>query len=792
MILNNNQVEDILTHQEYTKTLLSSMLYLSLDNAENEKLIINTLNKMLGSANHRREGLEYLRLVINNCTLATIVDNAFTWINHCVIKYNDDILREQKLVLLANIVEIAHLDSDFNKKFVSDYIAKILDSCLVTSHANSYEHQAGLTLLTACLKYYPSWFTLHKIKIENYLLIFLDSSSEDLVQKSAVAFHYLQQVGGAGANGINHKTNFTQNFHKLCGTVQKLLSNFFEGQHMFSPDISEECFEFGAESEVSLFVLERRLRNCLKFIEIMIRTRFSVAKEIKPKKLIELIAKGMLVHKCVSKNNVESVEAFQFSLLLSNIQTKLLNLLRVFILWQKSNILMFSYPISKVIVDALERSQSCDCFKYEGIFQESVYRTLGEWIKVLKSSLHVHFQTQIINFVLKDITPVTTSVSLSISEAATKNKSAKAKRKFVENRIIASGSTLSHQSNSTSVVTTNEANRCKFALKCLEILLEHTKLSVTANLLQTLYKSVFDTLATIDTSTESLFPYTKSECLINLYKVLVAFYHQDNLRVLPPLQTTIKFLVTGINSNNRSIAEVCEHGIKILEILCQPVCPTLYVGRANELDDLDADSEEMPSLLIEEDVVSRHSPISLMDSEVAIVRETTSEPDVDVDIVEMISETVEEDSVTLRVEKSPVTTAFDDSNSKCAYTEAEINNQNNINSELESEANREERVTSQSENVLNASDDNAGENEEILSRVSATEEENNRPASEPNNEQITEEISSAVTGEEPPAKKPRREVQDKDDLEDIFEERGALPDDSLVEDDSFVDEIKEY
>lgn len=60
----------------------------------------------------------------------------------------------------------------------------------------------------------------------------------------------------------------------------------------------------------------------------------------------------------------------------------------------------------------------------------------------------------------------------------------------------------------------------------------------------------------------------------------MAFYEQDTIKTLPPLQLTIDILNRGISSINRAIALTCEHGLSILEKLCQPVCPSLFISEA--------------------------------------------------------------------------------------------------------------------------------------------------------------------------------------------------------------------
>lgn len=49
------------------------------------------------------------------------------------------------------------------------------------------------------------------------------------------------------------------------------------------------------------------------------------------------------------------------------------------------------------------------------LHQEMVYKVLGCWIRISRGAVHTHFQMQIIKCILKDITPLKNSISLSVS-----------------------------------------------------------------------------------------------------------------------------------------------------------------------------------------------------------------------------------------------------------------------------------------------------------------------------------------------------------------------------------------
>lgn len=60
------------------------------------------------------------------------------------------------------------------------------------------------------------------------------------------------------------------------------------------------------------------------------------------------------------------------------------------------------------------------------------------------------------------------------------------------------------------------------------------------------------------------------------YEILVAFYEQ-NVPVLPPLHTALTILSRGTSGNDRFVVRACAEGLRVLEGMCQPVCPSLFL-----------------------------------------------------------------------------------------------------------------------------------------------------------------------------------------------------------------------
>lgn len=100
--MNSSQIEETLnTPDDGVKSLLSTILNINLWNESNEKIIITAINKMLGVSRSRLQGLEFLNLIINNCSSSIISENGNIWISHCLVKYPEDDLKELKLTTIG-------------------------------------------------------------------------------------------------------------------------------------------------------------------------------------------------------------------------------------------------------------------------------------------------------------------------------------------------------------------------------------------------------------------------------------------------------------------------------------------------------------------------------------------------------------------------------------------------------------------------------------------------------------------------------------------------------------------
>ncbi|CAH0547694.1 unnamed protein product [Brassicogethes aeneus] len=574
MPLPGSQLEETFTStDEDVKSILNSIIKSNLNDEVNRKLIISNINKLLCNSTSRHHGLELLRVVLPACPQYSS-EYSLKWVSMCLIQQPFDMHKEEKLFTLAEIIKYAPKDQEFNKKFVGELLPKIIDSCILHTLNNVYEVEAALTCLIECMDSYSSSILPYKNKIEVFMLKILDSDCQYTVEKAAHSFLLLQQVGGAGVDGINHIMNFSVHLRKLCATIHGLYDLFFENVTEIEniQAVEEIAFIFddvAHNTQKMMHVIARRLNNCLIYLMTMIQDRFSVVKETRPKELLDVILRGLSVHFCVSKSEVP-INTYHLNVLLNSIQIQLLDMLRICIDWYQTHLLPFTVTISKLIVDALNRIQSCDC--YTVAYKESVYKALTTWLEVSKCSITETYLNQIIQCILNDIQPAKTQVKLTMN---TPGLSAKAKAKAVNEKIIASGEKSKNQLLTTEEIETSE-NTCKLALNALKYVFKSSAVNIKENHLHKIYSTIYKSLLNIQ-SNKIVHPYQNSVCQIMLYKAIVSFYEHETMAALPPIHLTIELLSRGANAQNRFIARICEKGLNTLEKICQPVCPSLYL-----------------------------------------------------------------------------------------------------------------------------------------------------------------------------------------------------------------------
>ncbi|CAH1115329.1 unnamed protein product [Psylliodes chrysocephalus] len=563
---------EILNDNDIVSDIDPNLFNLILLNGPTEEHL-RAVNELLSSSKTTTKGLESLNSLLNYCTIDMISDYIILWLDFCLKESSEnENFTETKLLLISKLFEISYNNNDVSKKIVSDCLSKVVDLCLKQIN-NSYEVLAALDVLAVSMKRFGSWFPSDKLLIETYIISFLENSSTAIVEKAAVAFLLLQQVGNAGNEGLHHRKHFQESLQKLCTTFHNLLDHFFENRVDISDIDSIDVpyrggFHFNNQlfdTQIIITVIAQRIKNILIFITVMIKNGFPVCKDIRPMDILNVISRGTVPHHC----NHNSKEDYQFCLNLNSIQVQLIRLLRVFITWLQNHSFPFSFIISKILIDCLKKCQNCKCFDLDVYYQETIYVTLKCWISTCRSGLNSYFQEQLIACILKDISPLNTLVSLKI-QAVTKKEDT-TQRNIAEHSSIPSRHSIVDKGEH---MKEREEIRCQLALNTLTTLFQSGFVQLETRTTQNIYTLIFTILNDIITS-EIPHPYRNHKCQLNLLKLLVALYEQDTLKNLPSVSLSINILNIYSSNSNSDIATFCKTGLNILEKICQPISVSL-------------------------------------------------------------------------------------------------------------------------------------------------------------------------------------------------------------------------
>lgn len=129
---------------------------------------------------------------------------------------------------------------------------------------------------------------------------------------------------------------------------------------------------------------------------------------------------------------------------------------------------------------------------------------------------------------------------------------------------------------------------------------------------------------------------------------MISLFEQPYLHLSPPLHLAIHLLNVGQNSKESRIAATCQNGLNKLELLCQPVCPTLYVGSGSKsAQDDDGEQQTLTNegkkIHILSDIVIKPSatdtkPEGIIYEEVTIEEVETYEEEIADDVPQFIME----------------------------------------------------------------------------------------------------------------------------------------------------------
>ncbi|XP_028139817.2 uncharacterized protein LOC114334018 [Diabrotica virgifera virgifera] len=524
---------------------------------------IKKINTLLSNSKTIKEGLELLNSILIHCSVEFLNENLTNWLDVCLVKHSEH-FTDLKLSLIEKFIEASFTNQELAKKISSEYLSKIIDLCL-TSKSSFNEIESAFDVLTICMKKFNSC-TTHKTRIEAHILSFLESSADWIVEKAAIAYLYLQQTGNAGTKSNNYVTNFKTTLSQLCCTAHNLLDIFFQNKEIeqYTPTSQESPpLEIYTDGDVNLTA--RSIKNIVTFLSIFIKKEFPVYKEIAPMELLNLIKRCIAIHHCVSENsdNQNSSADYEFFRLHTDIQLDLLSMLRILILWLRSDCLPFAFIISKILLDCLQRSQKCSCFNINCVYLETVYIVLTAYINISKCALNGHFQSEVIKCILIHITP-------RRNEIALKKQSDDKKESSLKQKSILPKTENSYDLHKSKREIENDEVRCQLALSTLTALFKNSFLRAEKSLIHSVLSLIMNIFNDIICS-RIPHPYKSSESQLKLHELLVACCEQETLTDLPLISMTLNILQHSSCSKLNKLAQMCHESLNDLEKICQPI-----------------------------------------------------------------------------------------------------------------------------------------------------------------------------------------------------------------------------
>ncbi|XP_056633649.1 uncharacterized protein LOC130443170 [Diorhabda sublineata] len=572
---------------------------------------IKTVNSLLSSSKTTASGWNLLASILDYCHEDFFNENLTNWLDNCLSQNSQGNMTEIKLSIIEKFLEASINNHELSKKILTEYLSKIVDFCL-SNKLKCHLIDKTLDILILCLKKYGNWFVSRKIQIEKYILSFLDNNSEFTVNKASICFLYLQQVGNAGSDGINHKNNYKIAVQKLCSTLYDLFDEFLvnriEINKIERPE--QDGFIIDELPNKTAFFIAKRIKNVISFIITMLEKKFTVFKQIIPGEIINIIIGGTSTQYCAHSVGKDEFNA-EFFLLLNSIQIKLIHLLRTLILWLRNSSFPYTFIVSKILLDSLKKSQNCRCYSViDCVLQETVYKCLNTWIMISKCGLNDRFQKELIECVMRDIIPVKESVVLKNSKIDVNKPNSGGKK--------------------TKIEIKNDEIKCLLALDTLITLFSSGFIRTKQTTLNDLFKAIWGVLNDINTK-KNVYLYTNKKNLEKIHDLLASFYEQGVLKVSLPC--TLQILNNSLCDRRINVAMASKRGLDSIERLCQPVSPFQTVINVNTVQHVTDNQNEVNTTFLQQSsidmFVDDNEDMEKANDEIPrdIIREFDNEPE---------------------------------------------------------------------------------------------------------------------------------------------------------------------
>uniref|UniRef100_A0A2M4AIK1 Pre-rRNA-processing protein RIX1 N-terminal domain-containing protein n=1 Tax=Anopheles triannulatus TaxID=58253 RepID=A0A2M4AIK1_9DIPT len=558
--------------------------------------IFSKISSLLSNAATRNHALKTLHFMLPHCPLEIVEEKAQHYINVCekvchLHKSPESItlvyaVLKQLLLHSCNSAELRKLLSSNLSTFILHPLGANFEASVIPHF---------LTVLELAMRHYSGVCGALKTRIEQFLYSLADATDPHTVLGTATCMLLLQQIRGGGQHGTLHKKTWEEYYGKLVDTIHDLLNKVFaHTPETFDEQTNLECLKLPALPSTNdplhaaqLVVV--RVNNLIVWLEHAIVGTYAVPKPIAPFKALNLVLRGLSVTCGAMSKNVIT-ENVTFGTFLPTIQRSLLCVLDGLINTLGSHMLIFGDLICDAFVKCLRATQNVrhgatGQKKSFTQLRAKVYGSITVWCERTNYGSSIeNVNEQILEHIVRDITPFVGEVTLKMDANSQKRLSSKAKKKLQKERNAATALNQAHSNGAVyaerkeQLIDTGNEELCRAALKCLTIVLQSAGCfikPVTHKLLQERIVPLCFSLVTTNQSTRGL--YREPNVRIGLLRSFAALITNPHHRCPPPLQYAMH-IFTSLRTADPSleVRSVAGELARSAELIIHPWKETMY------------------------------------------------------------------------------------------------------------------------------------------------------------------------------------------------------------------------
>ncbi|XP_055851289.1 proline-, glutamic acid- and leucine-rich protein 1 [Episyrphus balteatus] len=549
--------------------------------------IVQHITSVLSKPATRHEGLVLLKCYLDQCPVEALEQKGHLWLTLALKACNPKELESvgELVYVVLKTLAIKSVDiPDLSKAFISNFLNKIYDSL---SSVIPLAYQSALECIETCLRLHPGPSGPSRGSIEKFLLKFTDTTDENLSLLSGKCLHLLQQVRGGGVQGISQKAAWQNYQMKLLGSLHSLMDSAFANcTELYDDFVEKEQLNIAPlvlsdEPVKRAMQIYIRFRNLIRYLIAALRQPYPVPKAIAPKKILNLITRGLGVT-CLMLQRNQISDNLAIGTLLPKMQMHLWELLEATILTLKSHLAMYHTSILGVILDTLKWTSSKKSNGHQKPYtslRSSAYKALSLWCNTMKHGSRCEIiADNIIEEINFDITPYENAFTLKVLSGAKKHMSKKARRQLHKAQNEQSNLAQTHSNPSDSQakkqILSDEGNQklCIAALQCLRSVFLSAGCFLKPTVVKSTHLKIVGICLSLSNATlkrEHL--YNNYLCRLEVYNVLYSLILSPHHLCPPPTQITISLLKTAhIGDSNVKVRETCSMFLNYIEKIIHP------------------------------------------------------------------------------------------------------------------------------------------------------------------------------------------------------------------------------